>query len=341
MSVRALAALVATCAAVAAGACSDDAPRVDGPPLVLREHPESSATLDDPFQPLPLTVDLDARKVALGEQLFADPVLSPGGDVACTTCHKLDQGGVDHRALSDLPGHKAALVNTPTVFNSSINFKLHWGGAYSTLEEQLQVPVESPRVLATTFAAVVDRLRTAPTYPARFAAIYPEGITKETFTDAMVQYERSLVTPSSRFDRYLRGDKTAMNAEELAGYAIFKSHGCASCHQGIGVGGNLFQPLGALRRYFGERKKNPTETDYGRYNVTKREEDRHVFRVPSLRNVAVTGPYLHDGSVATLEEMVLLMSDVQLGRPLEPDRAAKVAAFLRTLTGEYKGAPLR
>jgi cytochrome c peroxidase len=337
---RGFAGLVVACAVSAAmSGCGDDPAAASPPPL--RERGASIATLDDPFEPLPLVTDLDPKKVALGEKLFADPILSPDGKVACTTCHELDQGGVDHRPLSDLEGHAKALVNTPTIFNVSINFKLHWGGAYSSLEEQLKVPIESPRVLATTFPDIVARLRASPEYVARFAEIYPEGVTKDSFSNAMVEYEKSLVTPRSRFDRYLRGERGAMTETELAGYAIFKSHGCASCHQGIGVGGNLFQPLGAMRKYFGERKKDVTETDNGRFNVTKREEDRHVFRVPSLRNVAVTAPYLHDGSVATLEEMIVLMSEVQLGRSLDADRVAKVAAFLRTLTGEYKGEVLR
>ncbi len=320
-------------------ACDDDTraeTRVDEMQALIAPPPVT----DDPIVPLPHSVpDLDARKVALGEKLFADPRLSPRGDVACTTCHELARGGVDGRAKSKMGDQDAPAVNTPTVFNVTFNFKAHWSGAYTALTEQLSVPVTSPRVMNTTFEAIVERLSVVPEYRDAFAEIYADGLGVPALKDAIVEYERSLVTPGARFDRYLEGDTAALTADEIAGYDMFRSYGCSSCHQGINIGGNMFQKLGVMRDFFGERKELG-EGDNGRFNVTKREEDRHVFRVPSLRNVAVTAPYLHDGSAKTLEEAVQIMGRYQLGRPLDDREVKLIVGFLRTLTGEYKGRRL-
>jgi len=336
MSARPSLALFALLGALAATACADDF-AVDELPIV--EASDRYLTTDDPIEPIPFEVELDARKVSLGERLFRDPILSPSRLVACTTCHELGRGGVDGRKTSALEGQPPMLVNTPTMFNVAFSYKLHWGGAYAVLTKQLDVPITSPRALATTYKDVVKRLSASAEYRSAFAAIYPEGITIQSFTDAIVEYERSLFTPNAPFDRYLRGDTDALTEDEREGYAIFKSHGCISCHQGINIGGNLFQKLGVLADYFGDRG-NVNEADYGRYNVTKNEADRFVFRVPSLRNVGVTAPYFHDGSAATLEDAVRVMAEYQLGRSLSPEKIRLVVAFLKSLTGEYKGVRL-
>ena len=192
-----------------ASACSrDDAAEPEPPALVSAPH---IATREDPIDPVPIDDKVDPRKVRLGAQLFNDPILSSGGDVACTTCHDLQKGGADGRALSDLPGHPAAIVNTPTVFNVSLNYRYHWAGKFDDLSTQLETPITSPRVMSTTYQGIVDRLKKTPDYPKRFREIYPDGITADSFRDAMVAFEESLVTPNSRFDRYLRGDKTALS----------------------------------------------------------------------------------------------------------------------------------
>jgi cytochrome c peroxidase len=317
--------------------CTHDEPADPEPPVLAPV--DRVATPEDPIEPIPLDLHFDPAKVALGRALFADPILSPAGDVACTTCHDFSKGGADGRPRSDLGGHPPAMVNTPTIFNAALNYRYHWSGRFDDLERQLDIPITSPRVLATTFDAIVEKLQRTSDYPARFAAIYPEGITEQTFRDAMAEYERSLVTPNSRFDRYLRGDKAALSDDERAGYALFKSHGCISCHQGVNVGGNLFQKFGAMRDYFQDRG-HVQEADYGRYNVTKREEDRYKFRVASLRNVALTAPYFHDGTAKTLEEAVQIMSKYQLGRKLSPEQTRLLVAFLKTLTGELDGKAL-
>lgn len=326
-------------AGLAAVACETDSrPESEASEMEVLVRPPTVA--DEPIVPLPHTVpDLDPRKVALGEKLFRDVRISPRGDMACTSCHELLRGGVDGRAKSKMGDQDAPAVNTPTVFNVIFNFKAQWAGSHARLEEQLAVPVTSPRVLNTTFEAIVERLSAIPEYRDEFAAIYSDGITVRSFKDVMVEFERSLITPGSRFDRYLEGDTAALTPDEIAGYDMFRSYGCSSCHQGINIGGNMFQKLGVMRDFFGERREL-TEGDNGRYNVTKREEDRHVFRVPSLRNVAVTAPYLHDGSAKTLEEAVQIMGRYQLGRSLDEHEVRLLVGFLRTLTGEYKGRRL-
>ncbi|HTJ81919.1 MAG TPA: cytochrome c peroxidase [Polyangiaceae bacterium] len=332
------AAVVALAVAAFGSGCEDD---FAGEPPVdeLTVLPPQVAAVD-PIVPLPTALpDLDARKVALGERLFRDPIVSPRGDVACTTCHELARGGVDGRAKSSLPGQDAPAFHTPTVFNVVFNFKCHWEGAYDALTEQLAVPVQSPRVLNTTFDDIVARVRKSVEYRDAFDAIYPHGLDVASLKDALVEFERSLVTPNARFDRFLMGETDAITADELHGYELFKSYGCISCHQGINVGGNMYQRLGVMRDYFGE-KGTLKDADFGRYNVTKKEEDRHFFRVPSLRNVAVTAPYLHDGSAKTLEEVVEIMGRYQLGRQLDDHDVKLIVAFLRTLTGEYKGRRL-
>jgi cytochrome c peroxidase len=165
-------------------------------------------------------------------------------------------------------------------------------------------------------------------------------VRKEHVLDAIATYERSLITPNAPFDRYLRGDIYAINAEQKHGYEVFKSYGCISCHQGVNVGGNLFQKVGLFEDYFKLRGGPLTPADLGRYNVTKDERDRHVFRVPSLRNIAVTAPYFHDGSVDKLAYAVEIMARVQLGRKPPPDDVQAIVSFLKSLTGEYQGRAL-
>jgi cytochrome c peroxidase len=180
--------------------------------------------------------------------------------------------------------------------------------------------------MASSWEQVLAKLKQDASYPADFARAYPDGLTAANIANAIATYERSLMTPDSRFDRYLRGETTALTSEELAGYRRFKEYGCASCHQGVNVGGNLFQHFGVMRDYFAD-KKAITDADQGRYNVTHREEDRHVFKVPGLRNVALTAPYFHDGSAQTLEDAVAIMGRYQLGRELsDEDKRLLVAS---------------
>lgn len=320
--------------AAAFGACGDaPAPKTEAPPVEPRDAP-GHATPEDPIEPITLPAGLSPERVALGQRLFADPILHEQGTVACTHCHLAEFGGADGRRMSDLDGQPAAIVNTPTIYNVGLSFRFNWSGRFVDLEQHLDGPISSPRVMATTFEAIVRRLKMHADYPAVFRAVYRDGITEANVRDAIVTYERSLVTPDAPFDRFLRGDMAALTEQEREGYTLFKTHGCISCHQGVNVGANMFQRFGVFGDYFRARGGGITEADLGLYSVTKREEDRHVFRVASLRNVALTAPYFHDGSAETLEEAVRTMSEIQLGRPLSPEQTKTIVLFLNTLTGK-------
>ncbi|TSD89878.1 c-type cytochrome [Mycobacterium sp. KBS0706] len=306
-----------------------------GPALVAAQTPE-------PIAPIPFQLELDQRKVNLGEALFHDVRLSKDNENACSSCHDLDNGGDDGLAKSKGLGGKAGKRNTLTIFNSTLNFRMMWDGRFASSEQQVEAAIHDPAVMGTTWPAILDKLAQDQALTQAFAGLYPQGMQPQTITDALVVYERSLITPNARFDRFLRGDAAALDPDELEGYRLFKTYGCASCHQGVNVGGNMFQVFGVLGMpgdYF--RSHGPVaDPDFGLYNTTKAEEDKFVFRVPSLRNVALTAPYFNDGSAATLTEAVDAMAKYQLGRQIPPRDNALIVAFLRTLTGEYKGRPL-
>jgi cytochrome c peroxidase len=324
---------IALASLVVSTACGAPTPPANDTPAV-----PSTAVVDEPIQPLPDLPALDARRVALGAQLFTDERLSVDSAISCATCHPLDHGGADGRAHSSSAGGHTTSVNTPTVFNVAYNYRYNWNGAYPSLEAELDAPVR--RAMGTDWPDLVARLRHTANYAALFAARYPDGLTEANVRDALATFERSLVTPNSRFDRWLRGDRTALSADAVEGYALFKNYGCASCHQGANAGGNMFQVMGVMGDYFAARGGPATPGDNGLASATHDPRDRHVFRVPSLRNVAVTAPYFHDGSTATLEQAINVMARYQLGRPMAPDQVAHIAAFLRALTGEYHGRPV-
>jgi cytochrome c peroxidase len=297
--------------------------------------------VDQPLQPLPPAPIVDAKRAALGAQIFADPTLSSDGTVSCTVCHPLDRAGADGLAHSRGAQGKQAALNTPTIYNATFNFRFNWNGAFATLEDEFDAPVM--KTMGTTWDAIDEKLRKNPAMAAGFAAAYPEGVTTANVKDALARYIDTLVTPNSRFDQYLRGDADALSSTERRGYETFKDLGCSGCHQGANVGGNVFQRFGVMRDYFKERTENggppPTPAEMGRFDITKAPADRHVFRVPSLRNVALTPPYFHDGSAPTLEQAVTVMGRVQLGRSLTGEQVASIVAFLKTLTGQMNGSP--
>lgn len=297
-------------------------------------------TRDEPIQPIPLHIELDERKVALGEKLFHEVKLSKTNTISCSTCHHLETNGTDNQVRSIGLGGAKGPINTPTVFNAGFNFRQFWDGRAPSLEAQIDGPLHHSKEMGSNWVEVTDKLNRSPDYVTAFSAIYPQGIQEQTIKDAIAMFERSLYTPNSRFDRYLRLENDAITAEEKEGYRLFKSVGCIACHQGVGIGGNMFQVFGVMRNYFADRG-NLTEADYGRYNVTGRDRDRHVFKVPSLRNVEVTPPYLHDGSVKELEDIVDVMAKYQLGRKLSRRQVTLITKFLKTLTGEYKGKRLK
>jgi cytochrome c peroxidase len=294
---------------------------------------------NEPIQPIPINIALESNKVVLGEKLFQDARLSQDERVSCLSCHSFSKGGVDRRVHSLGIDGAVTDVNTPTVFNVRFNFRFNWDGKYENLSAHLDSLMENPRIMGIQWQDAIQVLQKDPEYARSFEQIYPDGLTQTNIKDALVAYELSLVTPNARFDRFLSGDKQALTAAEKEGYRLFKAYGCISCHQGVNVGGNMFQSFGVIGNYFTDRGKI-TKADYGRYNITKNEVDRYVFRVPSLRNVALTAPYFHDGSAKTLERAIAIMTKYQLGRPLSKKQIALIAQFLRTLTGEYQGKPL-
>lgn len=294
----------------------------------------------EPIEPLPLTISHDPARVALGEKLFYDPRVSHDGKMSCGSCHITARGGSDGLPRSINNDGKPGELNAPTIFNLAFNHRLTWSGRFRSIEAQTVAVLHNPTHINTSWAELLPKLESFREYSELFRKAYAGGLRQDNVIDAIASFERSLITPNAPFDRYLRGEAAALGAEEARGYALFKSYGCIACHQGVNIGGNLFQKFGQFEDYFARRGGPLTKADLGRYAVTGREQDRHVFRVPSLRNVAVTAPYLHDGSVATLDEMVRLMARVQLGRSLPEQDVRAIVRFLHTLTGEFRGRSL-
>lgn len=294
----------------------------------------------EPVQPLPLKTDLDAKKVALGDKLFHDPLLSGDNTLSCSSCHNLTKGGTDQSKVATGIRGQQGPINSPTVYNAMYNIAQFWDGRAKDLQEQAAGPVANPMEMGAQWDNVVEKLKQVPDYQIAFADLYAEqGLTKATVTDAIAGFEQSLVTPNSRFDQYLRGNSDSLTANEKAGYDLFKDN-CASCHFGPVLGGLSFEKMGVKQDYFKLRGGQLTEADNGRFNVTKLEKDRHYFKVPVLRNIELTYPYFHDGSVDNLSDAVRVMGKVQQDKNFTPEEIDKIVAFLKTLTGEYKGKPV-
>lgn len=299
----------------------------------------AAAPLDEPLKPLPAVPQQDAQRVALGRQLFNETRLSVNGSLSCASCHHLTRGGADNKAFSIGFTGLPVAVNTPSVLNASLNFRQFWNGRADSLEAQIDEVVQSPSEMGSNWQHVVQTLSADAAYRTSFANAYPDGVTRDNVQNALASYERTLISANSRFDQYLLGDTQILSREEKYGYQRFKEYGCIACHQGVNIGGNMYQKFGVLGDYF-QVRGNPVEADLGRYLVTGDEEDRNVFKVPSLRNVAITAPYFHDGSAATLEEAVDVMFKFQLGRIPSAEDKTLIIKFLKTLTGEWEGKAL-
>ncbi|HVY93046.1 MAG TPA: cytochrome-c peroxidase [Bryobacteraceae bacterium] len=306
------------------------------PTLQISFPPPPQSSGGEPIEPVEPVQGLNPAMVELGRKLFHDPRLSANGEISCASCHDLNTGGVDGRAHSvGIHGAEGA-VNAPTVFNVALNPSQFWDGRAATLESQIDGPVESPVEMGARWPAVVATLKHSPEYVEAFRRIFGRDISAADTRSAIAEFERSLTTPDAPFDRWLRGDSRAITPRAKRGYALFKADGCASCHQGMNVGGNMYEKLGVMGSYFRDRG-NVTLSDRGRYNVTGDPEDLYMFKVPSLRNVALTAPYFHDGTVATLPEAVRLMARYQLGRSLPADDISSIVEFLGSLTSERAG----
>ena len=295
----------------------------------------------EPIRPIIPSQNVDERKAELGFALFHDPRLSVDNTVSCASCHALDMGGVDNHQYSHGVEERLGGVNAPTVYNAVYNFVQFWDGRAKTLAEQAAGPPLNPVEMASeSFDEIIAKLQQDENYVKLFAELYPEGITEATITNAIEEFERTLVTPNSQFDKWLLGDDNALTAQELRGYELFKEYSCATCHTGVNLGGESYELMGLRRHYFEERGLELTEEDNGRYKQTQDERDRHRFKVPGLRNVELTWPYYHDGSRLTMDDAVRDMALYQCDVELAEGEVQDIVAFLRTLTGEYKGEKL-
>jgi cytochrome c peroxidase len=271
----------------------------------------------EPIRPIPAMPAQDTQRLALGERLFADRRLSHDETRSCSSCHDIRANGASGNAHDVTPEGRPIALNTPTVFNAVLNFRLNWAGSFRSLERHAKLTLGNSAIMASSADEVVSKLRADPEAVRQFRDAYAREPDVAALLDAIATYERSLVTPGSRFDRWLAAEVDAITSEELSGYQQFKSLGCISCHQGANVGGNLFQRHGVFR---------PIGS-----------EEPVLVRVPSLRNVATTPPYFHDGSAPTLSEAVKTMGLAQLDRVLTDQQIAAIVAFLNTLTGTYRG----
>jgi cytochrome c peroxidase len=282
-----------------------------------------------------VTIKLDARQTQqaeLGRRLFLDKRLSHDNTLSCAACHALENYGVDRLPVSVGIQGKQGAVNAPTVYNSGYNFRQFWDGRALTLEEQVGGPLENPVEMASNWPEALGKIGQDAALQDLSRAAYGRKLDEAAVRDAIAGFERTLITPNAPFDRFLRGDKTALSPEAEKGWQLFRGLGCSSCHQGINLGGNMYATLGVMEDYFAGRTE--TKADQGLFNRTKREEDRHKFKVPSLRNVAMTGPYFHDGATATLEAAVDTMARTQLGLQLSDADRGRLVAFLKSLTGQ-------
>ena len=296
---------------------------------------------NEPVRPIDKTLEYDAAKAALGFALFHDPRLSVDNTVSCASCHALETAGVDNHQYSHGVNDQLGGVNAPTVYNAVYNFVQFWDGRAQTLAAQAAGPPLNPVEMASeSFDQIIDKLKADKKFAKAFKAVYPDGITEANITDAIEQFERTLITPDSAFDKWLRGDDSALTAQELEGYELFKKYDCATCHAGPNLGGLTYELMGLRRHYFAERGLELTHEDNGRFKETGMERDRHRFKVPGLRNVEHTWPYYHDGTRETLEEAVRDMGIYQSGVELTDAETASIVAFLNSLTGEYNGVPV-
>lgn len=299
------------------------------------------ARANEPVRPIDQSLDYDPAKAALGFALFHDPRLSVDNTVSCASCHELENAGVDNHQYSHGVDDQLGGVNAPTVYNAVYNFVQFWDGRAQTLAAQAAGPPLNPVEMASeSFDQIIAKLQADKDFARAFVKVYPDGITEANITDAIEQFERTLITPDSAFDKWLRGDDSAITAQELEGYELFKKYDCATCHAGPNLGGLSYELMGLRRHYFAERGLELTHEDNGRFKETGLERDRHRFKVPGLRNVEHTWPYYHDGTRETLEEAVRDMGLYQSGVELTEAEVAAITAFLNTLTGEYNGVEI-
>ena len=283
---------------------------------------------NEPIVPIPQVVKYDKAKAQLGKKLFYDTRLSKDGTVACVVCHNLSNGGADPRKVSHGVYDRLGNIQSPTVYNARYNFKQFWNGRAANLKEQAKGPLENPNEHGMNPQLIEKRLNASQEYRKLFQQIYhTRKIKFNEVTDAIATFEKALVTPNAKFDRYLRGE-VQLTPEEKDGYGLFKEYGCITCHDGINIGGNSFQKMGTFFPY----DTNASYPDRG--ELLKNSNYHNVFKVPTLRNIALTAPYFHDGSAKTLAEAVKIMAHANLGIEFSDKETREIVSFLKTLTGQ-------
>ena len=275
--------------------------------------------------PIPQSIKVDKQKASLGKKLFFDPILSKDKTLSCASCHNLFDNGADKTAYTKGINGMLGYFNVPTVYNAVYNFRQFWDGRAKDLEEQVLTPIINPVEMGNSIEEVLKDLKNSK-YDLLFRVIYEDGVSKENLAEVIAEFEKTLTTPNSMFDKYLKDKHFVLSPKIMNGYRLFKEKGCISCHNGVNVGGNLYNKFGIY--------EDANSKELGRFNITQREEDRYVFKVPSLRNVELTAPYMHDGRIKTLEEAINLMSMYQLGRKIPKDELSSMVEFLKSLTGE-------
>ena len=308
--------VVAICAVIFGGLQLSPAPSQS----IEKPLGSSGTRAEEPITPIPAAPGIDPLKVKLGERLFGDPRLSHDNSRSCSSCHDLGTNGASTKSHDVGLDGSSLPLNTLTVFNAALSFRFGWEGKFRTLESNTKAILESPQLMGTSVSEVAGKLAADPGTRREFVAAYGRGPDAANVLDAIASFERTLVTPGSRFDRWLAGDASALSKDELDGYQLFKSLGCVSCHQGVSIGGNLFERHGIFHPL---AAPNP-----------------EILRVPSLRNVATTPPYFHDGSAPTLDDAVRKMGLAQLNSALTDQQVKSIVAYLQTLTGNYRGTPV-
>jgi cytochrome c peroxidase len=294
----------------------------------------------EPVSPVPDFVPYDADKAALGELLFHDTRLSVANTMSCATCHNLRTAGVDNLDFSTGVYNQPVTSTTLSVFNTVFHaFYFRNGNAHTLQDQAYQTLLDPVKMGNDSIDRIIAVLTEDSTLTTRFLASYPSGYSDTTITDALAEFHKTLVTPNSAFDCYLKGEVGAIGQQAQKGYHLFKKFGCATCHNGTAIGGTSFEFMGVANDYFRDTRQIALE-DMGRYSVTSLPCDMHRFKVPGLRNIALTYPYFHDASARTLQDAVAEMAYYQRDKKLSKKQVRAIVSFLNTLTGTYRDIPL-
>lgn len=289
----------------------------------------------EPILPIAQPHALNAEKVALGRKLFFDKRLSKNNELSCASCHQLSRSGADTKAFSDGVDGQKTTAKTPTVYNAVFNIRQTWSGARKDLFDQVDAPITNPREHGTTWSEVVRKLSSDFALTALFKKIYQSPINQQNVQHAIAEFEQSLITTDAPFDLWLKGQQDAIDKDAKKGYQLFKGYGCISCHQGKNVGGNMFSKIGHFGDYFADRGGEISDADLGRFMVTNNPNDKHVFKVPSLRLSTLQSHFFHDGSQDNLDDAIRIMAKYQLGRSIPTQDIQSIRAFLSSLVGQH------